>query len=356
MTTLLALLGMSIQGQPRLQTQTFINPSFEGKPASPFDMDTWGIIPPMWKTCVSGSTPDSQPGAWGVDTPPSDGKSYVAIICRKDGSYEDIAQNLSVPLKKDKNYCLTLDMAFNENETSTGPRQPNILRIRGASAGCTQKDILWTSPLITHKEWRKYEVCFTAKQDYEALDFESYYDGSFIYNGRILLDNLSPLETVEDFQMSICTGDSSLASALPVGEKLSDWQITWKAGKNLKADVMSESIWVKSSGEYNIELKKGSRTYTSNLTVTASECESVFLIPNLFTPNGDDHNETFAIRGIFPNKWKLNIYDRWGTQVYKSQGYNNEWAGEAGETGIYYYYLQDTESERKYTGFVNVIR
>ncbi len=75
-------------------------------------------------------------------------------------------------------------------------------------------------------------------------------------------------------------------------------------------------------------------------------------IPEIFTPNGDGVNDTFEIIGLnrFTNV-SLKIYNRWGTKVYESHPYNNDWDGrsqgmmvydEASKlpVGTYYYVLQ----------------
>ncbi len=50
-----------------------------------------------------------------------------------------------------------------------------------------------------------------------------------------------------------------------------------------------------------------------------------FLIPNAFSPNGDDKNDKFKITGINKNgvtaeKSSLEVFNRWGTLVYRSKG------------------------------------
>lgn len=52
-------------------------------------------------------------------------------------------------------------------------------------------------------------------------------------------------------------------------------------------------------------------------------------IPTGFTPNGDNYNDYFVIKGVeaFPDN-ELLIYNRWGNLVYSKVGYNNEWNGE----------------------------
>jgi len=60
------------------------------------------------------------------------------------------------------------------------------------------------------------------------------------------------------------------------------------------------------------------------LTITVNGLE----IPTLITPNGDDINDYFEIRGIESlGKVELVIFDRRGVQVFKDLNYNNKWNG-----------------------------
>ena len=57
-------------------------------------------------------------------------------------------------------------------------------------------------------------------------------------------------------------------------------------------------------------------------------CESQLFIPNAFTPNnGDELNNTFAIKGEGIRKFHLIIYDRWGMEVYQSTDLSQSWNG-----------------------------
>lgn len=54
-------------------------------------------------------------------------------------------------------------------------------------------------------------------------------------------------------------------------------------------------------------------------------CCNIF-VPNAFSPNGDDLNDEFIIRGIFQD-YNLIIADRWGNMVFKSRDANVGWNG-----------------------------
>ena len=54
--------------------------------------------------------------------------------------------------------------------------------------------------------------------------------------------------------------------------------------------------------------------------------EDVF-VPNMFTPNGDNFNDTWRIESNFVDEFELVVYDRWGELVFESMDQNVEWDG-----------------------------
>ena len=80
-------------------------------------------------------------------------------------------------------------------------------------------------------------------------------------------------------------------------------------------------------------------------------------IPNVFTPNGDGVNDAFIVKGL-PENSKICIYNRWGTVVYKSDNYKNDWQGNSDglpcSEGVYYYLL--TTPTKNYKGFITLLR
>lgn len=85
------------------------------------------------------------------------------------------------------------------------------------------------------------------------------------------------------------------------------------------------------------------------------------IIPNLFTPNGDGHNDTFEIRGLeLFSENDLVIVNRWGNEVYKANNYQNNWTGEGLNEGTYYYVLRvkadAAAAWQVYKGYITLIR
>lgn len=96
--------------------------------------------------------------------------------------------------------------------------------------------------------------------------------------------------------------------------------------------------------------------------------EENFAPPNVFSPNGDEKNDFFAMAeydetsGEFVNILpedncfgefaSIKIYDRWGKQVYESSDRDFRWYGNGMPVGVYYYYIK--YSNRDYKGIVSI--
>lgn len=81
--------------------------------------------------------------------------------------------------------------------------------------------------------------------------------------------------------------------------------------------------------------------------------------PNVFSPNGDGKNEKFIIGGLekYPGS-KLQIFNRWGGQVYRSNDYRNDWNGSNLNEGTYYYILEANKPDgvKVIKGWILIVR
>ena len=67
------------------------------------------------------------------------------------------------------------------------------------------------------------------------------------------------------------------------------------------------------------------------------------LIPNAFTPDKDDVNDSFRIYNLNSQEYLLTIYNRWGEQVFSSTNPDHAWdgnfEGNQAPEGVYLYTL-----------------
>lgn len=107
--------------------------------------------------------------------------------------------------------------------------------------------------------------------------------------------------------------------------------------------------------------------YDSTL-VEVSPNADCLTIPNLFTPDGDGHNETWEIYGLEQYaEAEVEIYNRWGNLIYYSSPYNNDWDGSVNQgatidgkdgkvpPGTYFYVIKlNEEGKEPFKGYVEV--
>ena len=55
--------------------------------------------------------------------------------------------------------------------------------------------------------------------------------------------------------------------------------------------------------------------------------------PNAFSPNGDGTNDLFEFGGTFAKEIEINIYNRWGNNVFSSNEIDFKWDGKNQNTG-----------------------
>ena len=95
--------------------------------------------------------------------------------------------------------------------------------------------------------------------------------------------------------------------------------------------------------------------------------EEIYYVPNTFTPDGDEHNNTFRpifTSGYDPNQFEMIIYDRWGEELFSYFDSNQYWDGTFNgikcPEGTYIYRINyvvpETNESKTITGHLNLIR
>ena len=90
-----------------------------------------------------------------------------------------------------------------------------------------------------------------------------------------------------------------------------------------------------------------------------------FIIPNVFTPNGDEKNDIFYFTIPGALCFRCDIYNRWGKLIFELNDVNEGWngtisqTGEPASNGVYYYIISYCDYKNisyKEDGFVQLIR
>ncbi len=108
-------------------------------------------------------------------------------------------------------------------------------------------------------------------------------------------------------------------------------------------------------GTYRIMVTDSSGCEADTLVTVPADTR--IIIPNVFTPNNDDVNDTFEIVNLpVTGKHQLVVTNRWGSEVFTSSDYRvgTFWNAEGATEGIYFYRLK-VEGGQTYTGWVEII-
>lgn len=148
-------------------------------------------------------------------------------------------------------------------------------------------------------------------------------------------------------------------------------QFLWNFGTGNSQDVSTEE-------SPSFQFSNDTGTYSVCLTVTTDKgCEDKYvqqiivgpdiriLVPNAFSPNGkgSEITEEFKVIGKSVSNFHIEIFNRWGQQVYMSDNIDEEWDGKSGgrycEVGVYAYLIQATSKSGQtyeFKGTIHLLR
>ena len=108
---------------------------------------------------------------------------------------------------------------------------------------------------------------------------------------------------------------------------------------------MYSELSVTDSGSFYVLVtdENNCKDFSENAIVHTVRRTEIY-IPTAFTPNGDDHNELFVIRGNYIVSYSMKIYNRWGEQLFVSNSIYKYWDGtfenNKVQQGTYFYFVE----------------
>lgn len=135
-----------------------------------------------------------------------------------------------------------------------------------------------------------------------------------------------------------------------VGQDVS-WKIPSLANKEtLVLSIKTTAIKAgRVSNSVSVTAVEPDPNLANNSSTDIKEIIGKVAVPNVITPNGDGKNDVLYIDGLelYPDH-TLSIFNRWGSEVYRSKGpYKNDWNGNGLNEGTYYYLLKVKEKDGK---------
>ncbi|RYF24934.1 MAG: DUF11 domain-containing protein [Flavobacteriales bacterium] len=135
--------------------------------------------------------------------------------------------------------------------------------------------------------------------------------------------------------------------------------LNWNIGQLAVGANVILTIKVKTddAGLFSNTATVGSKEEDVNLADnTSTVAKEIFglRMPNVITPDGDGKNDVLKIPGIkaYPEN-TLSVFNRWGNEVWHSNGvYQENWSGEGLNEGTYYYKLSLKDKTGKWITFI----
>jgi len=173
--------------------------------------------------------------------------------------------------------------------------------------------------------------------------------------GSEYIDGSTSLEIEIVTKNESCEGEKDgIAEVSSIIGGMPTYSYMWDNGENTAAinELEANIYQVKVT-----DLTGCSALRTIVISVESDECLDIY---NAISPNGDGDNDTWVVTGI---KGKENasvqIYNRWGSLIYESFDYQNDWDGTYKNkdlpAGVYYYLVTITEGE-VYKGSLTILR
>lgn len=187
---------------------------------------------------------------------------------------------------------------------------------------CSGRNLLLSVPKNKHY---KYNWSNGENTSFTDIEKSGSYWLKITNNGCSYTDTFkvnTSIGTIPNFgkEYLVCESETNkiLSVKAPSGVKL-----YWNTGANTSSINVSKegTYWVKS-------VSKTCGTKSDSVQVKFKNCDCDIFIPNSFSPNEDEKNDTFA--PIFQcdySYFSLNIMDRWGNTVYTSTNINGKWDG-----------------------------
>jgi len=160
-----------------------------------------------------------------------------------------------------------------------------------------------------------------------------------------------------DIQLASCEEKNDGAITTMVIGGTAPYYYQWGTGET------SSDIFYLSKGQYSLSVSdsKGCTLPIEYFDVSFDGLNGCIEIPSGFTPNNDNIHDEWVIYGLddFPDV-VVKIYNRWGQEIYSSQGYKNPWDGKYNgvdlPTAAYYYVIELNESDKVFNGTVTIKR
>jgi len=194
--------------------------------------------------------------------------------------------------------------------------------------------------------WVKVNGSFIASGNEKYLVIGNFRDNIHTNYLEVSYGVISPYYYIDDVSVCECSFEINLGEdtkfcgneTMLLNATLPNATYTWQDGSHAATYEVKQpgTYWVNAYvADYDI-------TSTDTIVIAAEDdtyCNPPLTIPNFITPNNDNVNDNFRIGNADKYDISLQIYNRWGTLIYQTAHYTNDYNCHGCADGVYYYLL-----------------
>ena len=197
----------------------------------------------------------------------------------------------------------------------------NKLELQNDTSICESTSLL-IGPLDTFQSysWRSGQT--TAQISVSTADL--YHLEVVSNDGCVLSDSVRV--TVDELPRVSLTGDTTVCSEdvnFLLANRSRCLTCTYRWDDGLTAAFRS----ITTPGTYKLVATNNCGADSASVTVSAIHCACEVYIPNAFTPNNDNMNETFGPEFCPFTEYELIVFNRWGEKIFVSDSVDIRWDG-----------------------------
>jgi gliding motility-associated-like protein len=84
-------------------------------------------------------------------------------------------------------------------------------------------------------------------------------------------------------------------------------------------------ILVNEPGIYEVTLENACGTASDEVALETTICGWNIFVPSAFTPNGDEINDAWSVKGYNVSNLKVTVYNRFGDMIWETEAFEDEW-------------------------------
>jgi gliding motility-associated-like protein len=173
---------------------------------------------------------------------------------------------------------------------------------------------------------------------------------------------------VANFELDEYTLNQYEPRITSINQSIGATKYRWSFGDGT-LPVMSENIehiYEVKPGEYNVQLiaiANGENCSDTMIRRVSIPDETIYYVPNTFTPNNDKTNNVFTpifSSGYDPQHYSFQVFDRWGEMIFESRnpsiGWDGTYAGDEVANDVYIWKIEFKEklTDKKHQKYGNV--